>query len=329
VKLTRRHEMRQMHERPPWFAWALLILALFAVSSAGAVFRTMTEVPPILKAAWRLQATTIVLLPGFIIQWRRASDEVKEWCKSRGTLLLLGLSGVFLWLHFASWVWSLDHTSLTHSLLFVTSHPLVVVIFTYALGSRLTRMEITGAVVGFLGAIIALQEVRSSGEVTLIGDLAAFFGAVTVVGYLMIGRRLRSEGLPLHLYAFPVTVVAAILLTFSSMIFESSPMGMAAADLSTFGWLDAAWLLPVAYLAFGPGFVGHTGINASLRWLPTLLISVTLVMEPMIGAVIGWAIGVEEIPGMWTWVGGPLMVAGTVMVTIAVARREIPTPGAE
>ena len=103
----------------------------------------------------------------------------------------------------------------------------------------------------------------------------------------MIGRRLRSEGLPLHLYAFPVTVVAAILMTLSSMIFESSPMGMAAANLSTFGWLDAAWLLPVAYLAIGPGFIGHTGINAALRWLPTLLISVTLVMEPMIGALIG------------------------------------------
>ena len=318
-----------MHERPPWFAWALLILALFAVSSAGAVFRTMTEVPPILKAAWRLQATTVVLLPGFLIQWQQSSDEVKEWGKSRGTLLLLGLSGVFLWLHFASWVWSLDHTSLTHSLLFVTSHPLVVVIFTYVFGSRLSRMEIVGAVVGFTGAIIALQDVRSSGEVTLVGDMAAFFGAVSVVGYLMIGRRLRSEGLPLHLYAFPVTVVAAILMTFSSVIFESSPMGMAAADLSTFGWLDAAWLLPVAYLAIGPGFIGHTGINAALRWLPTLLISVTLVMEPMIGALIGWAIGVEEIPGMWTWLGGPLMVAGTVMVTIAVARKEIPTSEAE
>jgi drug/metabolite transporter (DMT)-like permease len=190
-------------------------------------------------------------------------------------------------------------------------------------------LEITGAVIGFSGAIIALQEVRDSGEVTFIGDLAAFFGAVMVVGYLMIGRRLRSEGLPLHLYAFPVTVVAAILLTFSSMLFEASPIGMAAADLSTFGWLDAAWLLPVAYLAIGPGFVGHTGINAALRWLPTLLISVTLVMEPMLGAIIGWALGVEEIPGMWTWLGGPLMVAGTVMVTVAVARKTAPPSEAE
>lgn len=312
-----------MQQRPPWFAWLLLILALFAVSSAGAVFRTMTDVPPVLKAAWRLQATTIVLIPGFIIQWRSADSSTKEWWKSKSSLLLLMSSGVFLWLHFASWVWSLDHTSLTHSLLFVNAHPLVVVVFTYLLGRKLTGLEISGAVIGFGGAIIALQEVRSSGEVTFLGDLAAFFGAVMVVGYLMIGREFRSRKLPLHLYAFPVTCVAAILLTISSMVFESTPVGMVAADLSTFGWLDAAWFLPVAYLALGPGFVGHTGINAVLRWLPTLLISVTLVMEPMIGALIGWLIGVEEIPGMWTWVGGPLMVAGTVLVTIAVARKNV------
>ena len=36
--------------------------------------------------------------------------------------------------------------------------------------------------------------------------------------------------------------------------------------------------------------------------------------------LIGWAIGVENIPGIWTWIGGPLMVAGTVMVTIAVTK---------
>jgi len=141
-----------------------------------------------------------------------------------------------------------------------------------------------------------------------------------VVGYLMIGREFRSRKLPLHLYAFPVTGVAAILLTISSIMFESTPVGMLAADMSTFGWFDATWFLPVAYLAIGPGFIGHTGLNAVLRWLPTLLISVTLVMEPMIGALIGWAIGVENIPGIWTWIGGPLMVAGTVMVTIAVAK---------
>jgi hypothetical protein len=49
----------------------------------------------------------------------------------------------------------------------------------------------------------------------------------------------------------------------------------------------------------------------------------------MLGAIIGWALGVEEIPGMWTWLGGPLMVAGTVMVTVAVARKTAPPSEAE
>ena len=47
----------------PRSAWALLIVALFAVSSAGAVLQSMTEVPPILRASWRMQGTALILLP--------------------------------------------------------------------------------------------------------------------------------------------------------------------------------------------------------------------------------------------------------------------------
>ena len=317
------HEMSVMDERPPWFVWVILVLALFAVSSAGAVFRTMTDIPPILKAAWRLQATTIVLIPGFLYQWKTCEDEVKSWILDRRQLIFLGLSGVFLWLHFATWVWSLDHTSLTHSLLFVTSHPLVVVAVTYLLGKHLSRLEILGAIVGFLGAVIALQAVRGTGEVTLVGDLAAFLGGVFVVGYLMLGRKLRREGMPLHLYALPVTAVAAILLTLSSLVLESTSLGMATANNATFGWLDKTWLLPVAYLALGPGYVGHTGNNAVLRWLPALLISVTLVLEPVIGALIGWVIGVEAVPELWTWIGLPVMLSGMVLVIVGLSQRDM------
>ena len=52
----------------PRSAWMLLFVALFAVSSAGAVLQSMTEIPPILRASWRMQGTALVLLPGFIFQ---------------------------------------------------------------------------------------------------------------------------------------------------------------------------------------------------------------------------------------------------------------------
>ena len=54
--------------RPPRIAWAILGLALLGVSSGGPLLASMPEVPPILRASWRLWATSLVLAPGLYVQ---------------------------------------------------------------------------------------------------------------------------------------------------------------------------------------------------------------------------------------------------------------------
>ncbi len=296
----------------PMFAWLVLGIALFAVSSAGAVFEMVEGVAGLTKAAWRLQATSLVLLPGFLLQYSRASGELREsW---EGSLGLLAASGVCLCLHFGSWLISLDHTTLTHSLLFVTAHPLVIIVGLWLLRRPATRMQSIGAMVGFAGAAVVVGGGSGETGVSLYGDFLAFIGAVTVVGYLAIGRMVRGW-MPLFLYAFPVTAVSAVLVTIWAIQAEGLVMNL---DEMTgaFGWLSISWIAYFAYLALGPGLAGHTGINAVLRWIPPLIISMVLILEPVIGSVIGWAFGVDSIPGTWTLVGGGLMVAGLALVTI-------------
>ncbi len=52
----------------PGWVWVLLVAAVFGVSSAGALFQHVGEVPPLLRASWRLQLTSLVLLPLFLYQ---------------------------------------------------------------------------------------------------------------------------------------------------------------------------------------------------------------------------------------------------------------------
>ena len=141
---------------PPVHAWIILGIAVLAVSSAGAVFMLITT-SPLLKAAWRLQATSVVLLPFFIWQLRKDSGAF-EW--DRSVLWIILGSGFCLWVHFGSWVWSLDHTSLTHSLLFVTAHPLLIVTAMIALRITPHRWESWGAVIGVFGVILAVQDLE-------------------------------------------------------------------------------------------------------------------------------------------------------------------------
>jgi len=223
------------------------------------------------------------------------------------------LSGSALAIHFAAWTWSLDHTSLAHSLLFVTSHPIVIVSAMFVIERKADPLLICGASLGFMGAGLALLDASDSGSVTYAGDAAAFLGAVAGAAYLAIGRILRSGSkIPLFIYAFPVTTVSAIILTGLSASVESTASTI---DAHPLGWIGSEYFLTVVALAFGAGLLGHTGLNAALRWLPPIIISVGLLFEPILGSVIGLLVlGTIEV-GFWTVLGGIMMIVGAIILT--------------
>ncbi|MGY8670495.1 MAG: DMT family transporter [Candidatus Poseidoniales archaeon] len=294
--------------RSPLWVWIILPLGVLGVSSAGAILQHVDEIPPLMRASWRLQITALMLAPLMIWQWKKTTQEVRSRVFEGKNLRLLLGSGIALALHFAFWVSSLDHTSLAHSLLFVTAHPLVIICGAAVFVRRPSRYEVIGALMGLIGAAITLVDVNDGGEVTLIGDTLAFLGAITVVGYIVIGRIMRPW-LPIFLYATPVTAIAAILLVpLSYLLGENS---------STFGWINSSLLPWFILLAFLAGIVGHTGLNACLKHVSPLVISISVTMEPLIGSLIGWLFFETEIPSKWTLLGGPLLLAGVLLIVIS------------
>jgi len=293
-----------MAKAPP-LVWGLLVVAVLGVSSAGAILSYLDEIPPIMRASWRLQITVIMLAPLAIYQYRQMDEISKNKLIEKRTLYIILGSGVALCAHFGAWTTSLDHTSIAHSLLFVTSHPIIIVAGTAILIRRPHILETSGALVGLTGAAITLLDAKNSGEVTLFGDLLAFAGAVTVVGYIVAGRILR-KWMPVFVYALPVTLIGALLLIPISILLgeNTSPIGWLTSDL-------LAWFVTLAFLA---GIVGHTGLNACLRWLPPLTISFAVTLEPIIGTLIGWLFFDENIPGRWTWIGGLILILGILLV---------------
>jgi len=295
--------------------WVLLTFSIISISSAGAVFQLMDDVPPLLRASWRFQLTTLMMAPLCFIQYRGARQDQTFMSNlmSQETRYILFGSGISLGLHMGAWVWSLDNTSLTHSLLFVTIHPLIIVFGALLLRKYVPKQQVFGASIGFLGGGIALLGISAETDVTLLGDLAAIIGAVAVVGYLIAGRKLR-QWMPLFVYTVPVTGVAAILLGIMSMIIEGSTFSMSQEDISIFGWMSSSWIFYVLFLAAFPGIVGHAGISAVLRWFPPIIVSVAYLFEPLIGSIIGWLLGTTGIPSLWTWVGAIVLIIGTVLV---------------
>ena len=291
--------------RTPPLVWGLLAVSVLGVSSAGAILSHLDSIPPLMRGSWRLQITVLLLLPFAIWQYRNMEVVEKKKLTEKRTILILLGSGVALAAHFGTWITSLDHTSLAHSLLFVTSHPIIIVIGTAIFVRKPRKLETIGALVGLIGASITLLDAKNSGDVTLWGDFLAFAGAITVVGYIVAGRILR-EWMPVFVYAVPVTLLAGLLLIPVSILMGEST--------SALGWINSdllGWFILLAFLA---GIVGHTGLNACLRWLPPLTISFAVTLEPIIGAFIGWLFFSEAIPQKWTWLGGLILIIGIMLV---------------
>ena len=254
--------------------WIILGAALLGVSSGGALLQSFGDVPPLLRASWRLQATTVLLLPLAVLDWRREGAPWTSREEGRSDLVLVLASGLFLALHFGAWTASLDRTTLTHSLLFVTAHPLVVLVGSavlLAFGREIIppgRRGWAGGLLGLVGASLTLLDVGDATggqEVTLFGDVLAFLGAVFVVGYLAAGRVLRARW-PVFLYAAVVTGLASVLLAVGSGAAETG----AIAGHGIVGWIGPDWLAGFLLLAFLAGLVGHTGLNHCLKTMTPL-----------------------------------------------------------
>ena len=117
--------------------------------------------------------------------------------------------------------------------------------------------------------------------------------------------------MPIFLYAFPVTLVGALILIPASYFFEHE-----FSDFGAVGWIQADYLPWFLALALIAGLLGHTGLNTCLRYMPPLVVSTSVTMEPIIGSVIGLVLFDTGLPGFWTWIGGPILISGILMVII-------------
>ena len=295
----------------PAHVWLVLGVAICGVSSAGAIFTHVDEIPPLLRASWRLQLTALILAPLALWQFNSIDEQVKSKLFEMSTGKIILASGAFLALHFGFWVTSLDYTSLTHSLLFVTAHPLVILIGMILFVRKPNGMELIGGIAAFAGAAISMLDtgdVQGDRSVTFFGDQLAFLGAVFVVGYFVCGRVLR-EWMPLFIYAFPVTLLGGLLLIPASMLLEADY-----SQYGAFGYIGHETLVWFVLLAFIAGILGHTGLNYCLKYVSPLLISISVTLEPVLGSIIGWMFFSTGVPGMWTWIGGPILMLGIISI---------------
>jgi len=303
----------------------VLAFGVFAVSTASIFIRFAQEFAPSLTiAAWRLALATLVLTPLALTRARRA--ELARLAPSQ--LALAALSGFFLALHFATWISSLEYTTVASSVVLVDTAPLwVALLAPLTLGERLARNALLGllfAVIG--GATVGISDscgLTSAGIAcppfaefvagrAFWGDLLALAGAVTAALYLVIGRKVR-EHVSLLTYIFVVygiaaLVLVAIMLAAGQHVFGPPPHG--------FPWMAYTWFLALALV---PQLLGHSTYNWALGYLPAAYVSIALLGEPL-GSTLLALIFLGEIPSTLKLWGAVLILAGLLLTSRSTPR---------
>lgn len=111
----------------------------------------MGDVPALTLAAWRLQLTALLLAAPATWQYQQLSGEARA--HARRSAGWLSASGACLAAHFGLWVWSLEHTSLPHSLLLVATAPIILTAVALLLRQPISQGEVGGAALAIAGGL--------------------------------------------------------------------------------------------------------------------------------------------------------------------------------
>lgn len=300
-------------DRPAIPPLAGLALGMVAFSTSSIMTRyAQVYAPSLVIAAYRMGLASLVLIPLASIRYARALKGM-----ARNQLVLSLASGVFLAIHFGTWITSLEYTTVASSLVLVWTSPLFVALLSpWTLSESITRPIKIGLVVSMTGSVIVGLGDACTWQAGLVcppaseffrgravfGDMLALAGAVAGAGYILLGRRLR-QSMPLIPYISLAYGAAAAILILSVGVLRLPAVGYPA---QAYGWF--------ALLALLPQLLAHSTYNWALRYLPAAYVSVALLGEPVGSTILAYFL-LGEHPAAMMLVGGVLILAGILIAS--------------
>lgn len=278
----------------------LLFVAICAVSTASIFIRFAQNDTNSLTIAWARMFISVVFLLPFL--GKKAINDFRLLKKKYQRLIVI--SGIFLGLHFISWITSLETISIASSVVLVTTTPLWVALLSpLMLDEKPGKSFLLALGVAFLGIIIITFTGTNSGNTDLIkptsptyGYLLAIGGAWCATGYSIIGRKVRTA-ISIESYVFLVYAIASLILTTVKISIDR----LALPSSSTWVWL--------VFLALIPQLLGHSLFNYSLRKIHASTAALALLGEPVGSTILG-LLFLSEVPTRAEIVGGIFVILG-------------------
>jgi len=272
--------------------FSVIAAGIIAVSMASVLIK-LCAAPAMVIAVYRLALAALFFVAGSALKRRNHFARL-----SRSDLLWAALSGLFLALHFATWITSLEYTSVATSVVLVATSPVFVGIGGMLfLKERPGKLLLAGIVLTIAGSLVISWADFLGGHSSGVGNLLALSGAVAVAGYPLVGRRLRKHMDTLS-YVTVVYSFGAVILLVWALLFR----------LPLAGYSREVYFL-MFLIAFIPQVIGHTSFNWALQHVSAATVAVIALGEPIGAPILALFILGEKITAIQL-LGGMFILIG-------------------
>jgi drug/metabolite transporter (DMT)-like permease len=271
-----------------------LVLAISLVGvSFGSIFVRLAAAPALAIALWRMTMATAVVVPTAVATGAgRGRATIRDWS-------LAASAGGLLALHFATWITSLQFTSVAASVLLVNTAPVFVAVLMWLIGQRPGPRTWLAVALGLAGAAVIAAPVEGE-RGSLLGNLLAVGGAIAMAAYLLLARE-AQRGLAYVPYVAVAYGTAAVVLWVAVLSTGTAWRGFPAQT-----WAVLAAMAAVSQL------IGHGGYNWSLRHLNPAFVSIALTGEPVLASLLAWWL-LDEPLTLRIAAGGALVLAAILV----------------
>jgi drug/metabolite transporter (DMT)-like permease len=293
-------QSRQVHAlpeigRPHGSDAVLLAVALVAAGTSGPLMAA-TAVPALAIAFWRNAMASALVLPVALLTCR---DELRN--LDRRERRLAGLAGLMLALHFATWVPSLTFTSVASATALVATQPVWTALLSRLRGVPVLPSVWLGIGVATGGALLLTGVDLQTSPRALVGDLLALAGGVFAAAYMVAGSEVRRS-VSTTTYTAVCYATTALLLLLVCVAGRQPLSGYATED----------WLKLVA-ITLGAQLLGHSLFNRVLRTTSATVVSLALLLEIPVAALIA-AVFLAQTPPLLALPAALLLIVGLAIV---------------
>jgi len=275
----------------------ILFGGILVLSWSSILIRLLNDLHPLTITFYRLSFSSLFLWP-----FAHKKRKIRNKFLSRSNAFLL-IAGLFLALHFYTWIFSIQLTTVGNSIFLESTHPLFAWLLSlWLLKEKAAKNLLWAGLSGLAGMFIISWDNLFSRSSAFTGDSLALVSAFFIAAYLVVARISRGE-LPILRYLFWVYSIAAAFVLFILFLLEI-PFWVISVN-------DWKWLI---LLALGPNLIGHSVLNWASQRMPVYKVNLALLLESVLATIYA-AFLLTEIPTL-SFYPGALLILNAVYLGV-------------